>query len=139
MIIKKTIIFHVLSKKRAVNQNKNDNEYTRDKTWVLVNHIFCNLWCKWVKSQLRGFFLLISLLIITYIASTEYIQKTTRTVAIFHQAIIARVANINQRNIVQESHIKTCCLISKNQNGISIHIKIIHIDIINSAFSIQPL
>ncbi|MBT3726434.1 hypothetical protein HOF65_00795 [bacterium] len=74
------------------------------------------------------------LLIITYTASTAYIQKTTNTVAIFHHAIIARVANINHRNIVPESHISIFSFISNRQKGIIIQTSIELIHIINSAF-----
>jgi hypothetical protein len=71
---------------------------------------------------------------ITYIASTEYIQNTTKTVAIFHHAIIASVASINHKNIVPESHIRIFSFTSNHQKGIIIHTRIIDIHIINSAF-----
>ena len=74
---------------------------------------------------------------ITYIASTLYIQKTTKTVAIFHQATIARVANINHKNIVQLSHRSIFSFKSKIKNGIVIHTNIVHIHIINFAFFIH--
>jgi hypothetical protein len=55
-------------------------------------------------------------------------------VAIFHQAIIAKDANINHKNIVQLSHIKIFSLTSKNQKGINTHTRIIEICIIKTEF-----
>ncbi len=57
--------------------------------------------------------------------------------AIFHQDIIAKVANINHKNIVQLSHINIFSLKSSRQKGIIIQAKIILIHIINSAFLIH--
>jgi len=58
-------------------------------------------------------------------------------VAIFQPEIIASVANINPRNIVQLSHMSIFSLISNHQKGIIIQTKIKQIFIINSAFFIK--
>ena len=104
-IITKTMIFHVLSRNRAVTPKKKLKENTRVSIWFLENQISWSLWCRCVKSPERGLFFLIIRLTITYTASTAYIPNTASTVAIFPQEIIARVASINPKNIVPESHI----------------------------------
>lgn len=69
-------------------------------------------------------------------ASIIYTQITEATVAIFHPEIIARVAIIKAKNIVQESHINILGLVSYNQNINTAGINIKTIDNTKSEFSL---